>query len=118
MKKLSVLILLISILALVSCQKEIVQPTRAEQTASASKEIIQSQKIERVVAVGLHSSASGIASSVGLTHSFSKGFITISGYMQSFNPTYLQAYSVENILVRGDNGNTFSSRALVLYFQF
>ena len=117
MKKQLLLFLFTSVIICASCRKTTTL-TQAEATASELQNAIKANQVNRVVVVINDQFPNYFNSDAGIKYSFSNGFVTISGYADVFNLTYLVSYDVSNVSI-SDNGSTFTtSKALILNFKF
>jgi hypothetical protein len=120
MKKIAICILLALCIVNMSCKKETISPTQAEVTASQLQNVIHTNSIHRVVAVGIGNIfPNSFSSTEGTVFSFSNGFITISGYDESYNLAYLVSYNIANVNIVNNNGSSAGSdQALILNFKW
>jgi hypothetical protein len=93
-----------------SCKKEIYQ-TENQVTVTELQRVIRLNDVQRVLTFELDT-AYLMTSSLGQTYSFSNGFVSASGFSQSFNLKYLLYYEVTD----HDFTGPATYRCLVLWF--
>jgi hypothetical protein len=106
------------VFALSACSKQTATPTPAQIVEAQLQKVINANGITRVVIVSYSAVfPNSFPSSTGISFSFSNGFITVSGYPQSFNLSYVKAYDIENVIISDNAQTSYASQALVLYID-
>src|SRR5689334_9376048 len=92
----ALLILSIFMISLTSCKKDDpVQPTEAETISNQLQELVQTEKIDRVICFEYPNASfsnTTIIGDYGSRFKFEKSFVTVEG--QSWNLLYLRKYEV------------------------
>lgn len=119
MKRIALLLVLGYALLLLSCKKEYITPTSADQITAQLQKVITENGITRVIAWDDRGGFPvPVTSGLGTTWMFSNGFIIIYGYggnypYQARNLLYLDRYELSNVII---NDGT-QPLALILHFK-